>query len=283
MKKLNSTELNGKGVKLELKNEQPKIGYLPVQSSNEQFNKKNIYFLPWEKNEEFHSKFSVGSATTHEQVEDYLEVIERKDIESYEIMEQDISSIYLENKKPIPTWLQIRTKNKTKPGHIFIEYKIPQYDKWFEIGSVQIKNSQITLPLSLAFLSYAKEDKQKVENVMEKLHRHGVLTWYDEKDLIPGDDWKAKIEEAIEKSDYVLVFLSSDTMQKTGYKNKEIKYALEQRDLRPSGKRYIIPILLDECEPPRRFSEIQWLMAWKKNWQNKLLAAVGKIPDNLKE
>lgn len=281
MEKLSSVNLDGNGVKLKLKDGKSKIGYLPVQTNNEQFNRQYIYFLPWKKNSEFHSKFNVGNTTTPDQVENYLETIARDNIESYEVMEQELSAIYLENKKPIPTWLQIKTHNNSKPGHLFIEYKIPQYEKWFEIGSIQIKNSQIILPLSLAFLSYAKEDQDKVELVMDKLHSHGILTWYDEKDLIPGDDWKTEIEEAIEKSDYVLVFLSSGTMQKTGYKNKEIKYALEQRDLRPSGKRYIIPILLDDCEPPRKFSEIHWLKTWGENWQNKLLVAVGKIPDSL--
>jgi hypothetical protein len=40
---------------------------------------------------------------------------------------------------------------------------------------------------------------------------------------------------------------------------KEIKLALEQRDLMPEGKRYIIPILIDECNVPSAFEKIQWL------------------------
>jgi len=68
----------------------------------------------------------------------------------------------------------------------------------------------------------------------------------------------------------VLVFLSRASCSKTGYVQREIKYAFEQRDLRPDGERYIIPVLIDSCEPPRRFRDIQWLCLWEPGEYEKL-------------
>lgn len=282
MDRLSASSLNGKGVRINLNDGSSKIGYIPAEAADKNIENKVVYFLPWQKKEKFDKAVEGQKVTIQEEIKDLVEIIPRRKIKSFEVMEQSLSGIYLENNKPIPQWLQLKVLNVAKPGYLSIEYKIPQHEEWFEMGEVPIKNSQINLPLTLAFLSYAKEDKEKVKMVMNELHNYGVLTWFDEKDLIPGDNWKAKIEEAIETSDYVLVFLSSDTLNKTGYKNKEIKYALEQRDLRPSGERYVIPILLDNCTPPREFREIHWLKAWGEEWLNKLLMAVGKHPKHNK-
>lgn len=278
MKGLDSATLKGKAVKLKMKDGKTIIGSLPIQSYNEEFEKNYIAFLPWEKFDDFQAHFKGKQKTTDQELREFLDYIKRSDIDSFEIMETEISSIYMENGKPMPNWLQLELKRGTKPGHLAVKYKIPKNSKWFDLGEIQIKNAEILLPLTLVYLIHAKEDKKSVKDVMNQLHDNGVLTWLDEKDLLPGDYWEAKIREAIEKSDYVLVFLASKTVGKIGYKNKEIKYAFEQASLRPSGKRYIIPILLDECTPPREFKEIHCVKVTDMDWFDKLLMAIKKYP-----
>ena len=124
----------------------------------------------------------------------------------------------------------------------------------------------MTLPVKLAFLSHAREDANFVRDLSSRLLQDGVLAWFDEKDLLPGDDWKQKIDDAIERSDFVLVFLSSVSVAKTGYFQRELKYALDQHQLRPEGSRYIIPIIIDDCEAPRSLREIHWLRADAAEW-----------------
>ena len=278
MKGLDSTTLNGKAVRIKLKDGKTIIGTLPIQSNNLDFEKHTIAFLSWDKSDEFYAYFKEKKNVTVQEFKKFLNFIKRTDIESYEIMENEIIGIEFENGKPVPLWLQFQLYKAAKPGHIKVKYKIPGNSKWFELGELQIRNRKIILPLTMAFLSYAKEDKKMVKTIMGNLHDNGVLTWLDEKDLLPGDDWEAKIEEAIEKSDYVLIFLSSKTIDKVGYKNKEIKYALDQHALRPSGKRYVVPILLDDCTPPRELKKINWLKATDDDWFDKLLTAIGKYP-----
>src|SRR6185503_8502208 len=105
-----------------------------------------------------------------------------------------------------------------------------------------------------------------VGDLARRLLQHGVMTWFDRKDLAPGDDWRRKIDDAIECSDYVLTFLSPESVNKTGHFQRELRYALEQRQLRPQGARYIIPIIIGDCSPPTSLRDIQWLHAERRGW-----------------
>ncbi len=51
------------------------------------------------------------------------------------------------------------------------------------------------------FLSYARENIDKVKDVYEGLKKRGLKVWFDEEDLRPGG-WKSQIEKAISKSRY---------------------------------------------------------------------------------
>ena len=104
------------------------------------------------------------------------------------------------------------------------------------------------MPVYTGFLCHAHEDKPTVEKLSQLLVEDGILTWFDKKDLLPGDDWKLKIQQAIKTYDYFLAFLSHHSCNKTGFVQKEIRLALEQRELMPEGKRYIIPIIVDDCD-----------------------------------
>ena len=123
-------------------------------------------------------------------------------------------------------------------------------------------------------MSHAKEDAPFVRILVERLLQDGVISWFDEKDLIPGDDWKRRIDDAIEKSDFVLIFLSSISVAKTGNFQRELKYALEQQQMRPEGTRFILPIIIDECSPPASLGKIHWLRVNESDWYERLLNAM---------
>lgn len=268
---INAHTVTGK-LKLKLKNGKTLIGSLPFDSHIP----THLLFLPHEFSKEFSSKFKVGQTLVFEEIKPYIIIIEKSSIDSFELFESNLKGFNIENGKPLPNWIEITCTNNGVPGSINIKYKIPDTDKWFDLGELKIQNGIITIPITFVFLSYSKEDKEIVQSVMDKLHNNGVITWYDEKDLLPGDDWEAKIEESIEKADHVLIFLSSKTTNRIGYKNKEINYILNQYLLRPSSRRYIIPILIDDFTPPREFKKMHWLKMSEDNWLTKLLAAMGK-------
>jgi hypothetical protein len=56
-----------------------------------------------------------------------------------------------------------------------------------------------------AFISYAREDSDRVDQLQRTLQIAGVPVWRDTADLWPGEDWRVKIRRAI--TDNALVFI----------------------------------------------------------------------------
>lgn len=184
--------------------------------------------------------------------------------------EYELKNIVTQGHKDVPQATMLAVRLGRLPGTVTIRVQLPGQEAWTEYPDLQIHNGTVELPVRLAFLSYAKEDAGFVQTLAARLLQDGVLTWFDEKDLLPGDDWKHKIDDAIERSDFMLVFLSSVSVSKTGYFQRELKYALEQRQLRPQGTRYIIPIIVDGCQVPATLRDIHWLRAEEPNWYDRL-------------
>jgi hypothetical protein len=272
MNNLNAENIRG-NIRVKFKNGKTIIGNLPFKSEDDNY----IFFMPFENSENF-EKFRNGrQSLTFNEIIPYVHYVNKNEIDSYEIMETECKGFSVGGKhKLLPNSMDIIIEN-IFPGHLGVKYRIPGTNKFHDLGALQIKNGLINLPVNVVFLSYAKQDKSVVLSVMNKLHENGIITWFDENNLIPGDDWEDVIAESIENSDFVIIFLSSNTINNDGYKNKEIHLALNHYLLKPKGKRYIIPFLLDDCKPPREFNKIHWLKYTDENWLDKLLIAVKNV------
>ena len=190
------------------------------------------------------------------------------------IPEFELHRIVTEGHKDVPESTLVELRLGSLTGTVTVRVQFPGQQDWKLYPDLTIRNGTVVLPLKLAFLSHAKEDAAFVRDLAGRLLQDGVLTWFDERDLLPGDDWKYKIDQAIEKSDFVLIFLSSSSVSKTGYFQREMKYALDQRQLRPESTRYLIPIIIDACKPPASFKEIHWLRTDEPEWYDRLLRAL---------
>ncbi|WP_020586084.1 toll/interleukin-1 receptor domain-containing protein [Desulfobacter curvatus] len=99
------------------------------------------------------------------------------------------------------------------------------------------------------FISYAHEDKLSADELYSDLKHLGLSPWLDKKSLLGGQNWKAEIKKAIKDCSFFLVLLSSKSITKRGYVQKEIKEALDILDEIPESEIFIIPVRLDNCEP----------------------------------
>ena len=109
-------------------------------------------------------------------------------------------------------------------------------------------------------LSYASQDKPLVRELSRRLVGEGWIdTWQDEKNLLPGQDWRVKIEEAVEEADVVIIVLSQNSVSKEGHVQKELRYAREIALEKPEDAIFLIPLRLDECEVPRGLRFYQWV------------------------
>lgn len=173
---------------------------------------------------------------------------------------------------PHGTKLEIRLGRL--PSTVTVRIQLPGQRDCAEYPDLLIKDGVVELPVPIVFLCHAKEDRLVVRDLGERLYQDGVLTWLDDKDLLPGHDWKKEIDNAINRSDFVLVFLSQASCQKTGYFQRELRYALEQQQMRPEGQRFIVPVLLESCQPPRSLQRIQWIKLWENGAYESLRRAL---------
>ncbi len=121
------------------------------------------------------------------------------------------------------------------------------------------------------FLAHANEDKKVVLELYDRLKRAGYKPWLDKKDLIAGQNWRSVIPEAIAQSQLFIACLSSRSIAKQGFVQREFKTALSYAADRPPSSIYIIPLRFDECEIPNlrqdeyglNLRDLHWLDYWE--------------------
>lgn len=115
------------------------------------------------------------------------------------------------------------------------------------------------------FLSYARPDQKKVEEIFKKLKKDGFSPWMDVKVLLPGEPWEKKIEDEIKVADFFLAFLSKHTTGRRGVLPKEHKLALKAHEGKLPNDIFIVPVLLEDCEVPDYLNGFHWLRWFERN------------------
>ncbi len=129
-------------------------------------------------------------------------------------------------------------------------------------------------PKLKVFLCHSSNDKLVVEKFYDTLKQDGIEPWLDKVDLIPGQEWQIETSKAVESAHAVIVFLSSGSVNKEGYVQKELRIALDVAEEKPTGTIFIIPAKLENCEIPYRLLKYQWVDLFEKNGYERLLKAL---------
>jgi hypothetical protein len=122
-------------------------------------------------------------------------------------------------------------------------------------------------PKPQVFLSYVREDAERVERLAADLEARGIGTWLDRHRIKPGERWQKVIEDGIRSGAFFVACFSRTYAARTrSYMNEELLLAIEEVRLRPEEATWFIPIRLDECEIPDRrigpelsLRSFQWL------------------------
>jgi TIR domain/SIR2-like domain len=99
-----------------------------------------------------------------------------------------------------------------------------------------------------AFVSYASEDREAVEELAAQLESRGIDVWQDKQDLRAGDNWDNTLKDVISlRVDYAIVVQTpAMTSRIEGVFHREVAAAL----IRQGGMadfRFVIPIRLGDC------------------------------------
>jgi hypothetical protein len=99
------------------------------------------------------------------------------------------------------------------------------------------------------FLSYASDDRTKVQDLYDSFSRNGLDVWLDRHALQPGERWDLMIQEAILSSKAFVVCISKAWLDrpKNSYVKKEYLMALKEAERR---ERYLFPVLIESCRIP---------------------------------
>ena len=124
------------------------------------------------------------------------------------------------------------------------------------------------------FLSYAREDEEEVENLYQKLSDARFKPWMDKKDILPGERWKTSIQKAVRRSDFFLVCLSANSIDKRGWIQREIKQALDIWQEKLDSDIYLIPLRLEDCDVPKSLSDFQWVNLFEEDGWTRLVKAI---------
>lgn len=126
------------------------------------------------------------------------------------------------------------------------------------------------------FLSYASEDYLVVSDFYDKLKKVGINPWMDKRDIFPGENWERSIWRAVKNADFIILFLSNNSVNKRGFFQKEIKTALKLWEEKLEDDIYIIPVIIEKCEIPKGISGIQWIDYSYGNSFNKIIASINE-------
>ena len=112
------------------------------------------------------------------------------------------------------------------------------------------------------FLCHSSNDKPAVRELYQKLRAEAenwIDPWLDKMKILPGQNWRIIIEEAVEASDIVIICLSNHSVNKEGFVQREIRYAYDLAMEKPDGVIFLIPLRLEDCEVPRGMRSFQWV------------------------
>jgi len=124
------------------------------------------------------------------------------------------------------------------------------------------------------FISYAREDRARAAQIYDRLAAEGFSPWMDSQDIIAGDRWENAIKQALHRSDFMIVLLSQNSINKRGSVQTEIKEAISLLQERPPGAVFLIPVRLDDCSVPQPMANFHFVDLFQKSGWPQLLQAL---------
>lgn len=125
------------------------------------------------------------------------------------------------------------------------------------------------------FLSYASPDRDRIVPIYDSLCTKGFSPWMDVKNILPGQNWEFEVKKALDSALVIVIFVSENSVNRTGYVQKELRIALSKLQERPIHHIYVIPVILDRKAPiPPQLVDLQYIFADSADFLNLLLEAL---------
>lgn len=100
------------------------------------------------------------------------------------------------------------------------------------------------------FISYAHADAAlhaALVSHLAALRREGWIATWDDREILPGEDWAQAIDERLNAADVILLFVSAAFIDSDYCSGIELTRAM-QRLNDPADRPAVIPVILDDCD-----------------------------------
>ena len=104
------------------------------------------------------------------------------------------------------------------------------------------------------FVSYAHTDEAIARRVADILHQAGLEVWEATREIMPGDNWAAKVDQALQESQAMVVLLTPHTMR-SNWVRSEIEYALGEIRFRDR----LIPVVVGDPDELKN-EDVPWIL-----------------------
>jgi len=104
------------------------------------------------------------------------------------------------------------------------------------------------------FISYVGDNYDAAEELYDLFQNNDLDPWLDKKKLKIGQDWNLYIQEAIEKSDFIVMLFSTKSVLKRSFYQKELRTALRLVEEKLPTDIFILPVKVEDCEIPEVFT-----------------------------
>ncbi len=106
------------------------------------------------------------------------------------------------------------------------------------------------------FLSHASPDKPWVRTLAEQLRDQGLRAYLDERELRPGDNFVLTLSDALRKSRFLVLVLTSHSVNRPWVEQEWTSFMAAHG---PVGR--LIPVLLDSVQVPTILRSVQYIRA----------------------
>jgi len=113
--------------------------------------------------------------------------------------------------------------------------------------------------MTQVFISYSRKDLSFVSQLVADLKKAGFDVWYDVSGLGGGSRWRSEIENALRRSQFVLVVLSPDSIA-SEWVEREFLFASNLR-------RKIVPLMYRACELPLNYVDMNYIDVQGENYR----------------
>jgi hypothetical protein len=104
------------------------------------------------------------------------------------------------------------------------------------------------------FINYSPKDEALAAELVARLEAAGMDSWFNKREILPGDNWAEKTSEGLKESNAMVVLLTPDSLASEAVQ-ANISYALGEKSFRHR----VVPVVVGDLEESGS-GRIPWIL-----------------------